>query len=290
MKLIAVGKRGITETTSDTSTVALAYAGPPLAKLQDNFDSNDSLVYFTNLTWGRTTIKAYSAPNSITDSPIGVYKGNTTNSIYFPFTVITNSTSNLSFQHIALIDTTVNGSLNLPDLGIVSISKDFGQSWYDLIWVNKASSPKFKDPIDSSNWVVGYKSLNNYIGDTIMLRFTMMSNNFKNDDGWYIDNLSIDNIVDVPDTKPELGNIVANIYPNPANGIVTFQVGVPESGETVIRLYDYIGNMTKEIKNDIYPAGMQTFTVDLSGIAEGMYFCRITNSGATKTVPVIIQR
>jgi hypothetical protein len=286
LKLTAVGKRGSVETESNSSDVVVAYAGSPLKTLHENFDNPQTAVAtYTDQGWGTTTIKAVSLPNSITDSPVGNYKNNANNSIYFPPLVMTSTDTTLCFEHIALIDQS-------NDWGVVSISKDFGSTWQANLGVNNTRSKGFTSDIATSQWFNEARDISNYKNDTIMIKFTLISNNFKSADGWYIDDLRVSNEVASVETQQDYQDgLIVNVYPNPAaSDLVSIRVTIPFTGNTTISMYDMLGNLVKNVIDTRYEPGVYENSINISGLLDGFYYCRVSYNGITKTVPVIVNR
>jgi hypothetical protein len=68
-----------------------------------------------------------------------------------------------------------------------------------------------------------------------------------------------------------------NIYPNPSNGIFTFDYSLERQTDLQIVVYDMLGNQVTEEVRIIVQSG--TRTLDLSGAAQGVYTVRIVVDG-----------
>ncbi len=283
--LKAIGKRGDIETESDYSELSVAYAGEPYTELYDNFDNvPDTVATYTNQGWGLTQIKAVSPPNALTDSPIGNYANNATNYIYFPPVILSPTMKTLGFEEIALIQK--NG-----DAGIVWISSNFGSTWNTLVSVNSDRSPGFTSDIATSSWYSERISIDKYVGDTVMIAFELYSNNFNNKDGWYIDNLKIDNSPALVDNADYYGSgITLNASPNPVMNSVNIGLMLPLPGNVVISLYDIMGNIVKTIHNGRLDSGQYSFITDMSELSDGIYYCKVNAENASKTIPIIVNK
>jgi hypothetical protein len=283
--LKAVGKRGKIETESDFSNVSVAYAGEPFTELYDNFDDTpDTVARYTNQGWGLTQIKAVSPPNALTDSPIGNYANNATNYVYFPPVILSQTMKTLGFEEIAIIQTG-------GDAGIVWLSSDFGVTWNSLVSVSSNRSSGFTDNVSTSSWYSERIGIDKYVGDTVMLAFELYSNNFNNKDGWYIDNLKIDDSPALVDYAGYFSSgMTLNAVPNPVLNSVKIEFTLPLPGDVVISLYDIMGNQVKNIHKGRLSPGEYSYVTDMSNLADGVYYCKVNAGNASKTIPIIVSK
>lgn len=278
--ITAVGKRGEIETESDYSEKVFSYSGAPLTKLEEYFDSEDSVAYYTEHYWARTNKKAYSNPNALTDSPEGNYPNNSeTFAILAPITINSKDTT-LNFYHIALID-----SLN-DDHGAVSISDDYGKTWKDLIWVDIRTSSKFKDNLQNSEYDLMQRNLSKYIGKTVYIKFLLYASKFRNNDGWYIDNIVLndDLFVSVNEQKELISASYLEAYPNPLSSYTNIRLTLPMPAKTSFNIYDALGNSVMRTETKEFDAGEHIINLNMSHLADGIYFCHVSIGGITKTI------
>jgi hypothetical protein len=83
--------------------------------------------------------------------------------------------------------------------------------------------------------------------------------------------------------------------PNPFAASTELEIGLPESGDVSIQIYDVAGRAVREEKLPGRQAGWQRVTLDGRGgdgrpLASGVYFCRVTANGATVTRKLVIAR
>lgn len=72
------------------------------------------------------------------------------------------------------------------------------------------------------------------------------------------------------------------VFPNPAREQASVRFAVPKRKEVTLRVYDVLGREVRTIASE--PAGgRQERQVDLSGLASGTYFLRLSAGGQTKT-------
>jgi len=88
----------------------------------------------------------------------------------------------------------------------------------------------------------------------------------------------------------ESGNIPAGFalfqnYPNPFNPVTKISFALPESGITLLEIFDITGRLVSEIVNTKLSAGMHEYSFDAMDLAAGLYFCKLTfgTGGSSET-------
>jgi hypothetical protein len=294
LRFKSITVRGSIETSSDYSQESLiAYAGAPLSVLTETFDDAENMTpHYKEGTWGLTTAKASSPPNSFTDSPSGNYLPNRDDVLMFPPVVIQAGKSTFSFEHIALIDTatqTREGQL-WYDVGAVSWTKDFGKTWNYYHFWNAGSSPNFilKD-LANSQWEKVAKDMSQFIGDTIIFRFSMITNGFREAEGWYIDNVELNDSPSGVDSDIITQSRIFT-FPNPVSDNSQLQIDLTRSANINVSLYNSLGIKVMDLSDEFVMQGRKVMKFDLSTINSGLYFYRINMDGITKTIPISIVR
>jgi parallel beta-helix repeat protein len=190
---------------NSNDTFCMSFTGMPLLTLTytDNFDGPTNYWAQEGNVWqrgtpGQTTLNAaYTAPNAWMTKLTSNYPDNSTSYLYSPFFDISSvNNAMLKFVHKYKIPS--------GDGGSVQYSTDGGQTWILLgFW---------GDPL-GTNWYTGQTSGNHYFGGTqsswlmssynlsavlastnnpIQFRFVLTANASGNDEGWLIDNFSIE--------------------------------------------------------------------------------------------------
>ena len=81
--------------------------------------------------------------------------------------------------------------------------------------------------------------------------------------------------------------MAVHIFPNPAVSFVSLQLPPKAFGAAIIGIYDLNGR--KLLEKQI-PKGTEEFTVDVSSLQSGLYFCRIRTEKGSVTKKLIIQK
>jgi bacillopeptidase F len=126
--------------------------------------------------WGITGARARAGTHSLTDSPDGNYANNTDASATLRVYLNGLSRPLLSFWQFYSLE------LN-RDFGFVEVSGDNGTNWSRLAGITGYGG---------TNWQQQQQlDLTPYAGVDLLIRFRLKSNGSVQDDGWYIDDVSI---------------------------------------------------------------------------------------------------
>ncbi|MCX7879615.1 MAG: T9SS type A sorting domain-containing protein [Ignavibacteria bacterium] len=288
VKIRSIGKRANKLTPSEFSNEVLAYSGAPMLSLSENFDEINNLTpYLTEGTagiWGLTNRVSFSSPNSLTDSPEGDYKPKSENYVIFAPVVLKAPNLTLSFEEIAIIDSS-------GDVGVISVSRDFGKSWDNIAWIDMRRSKYFKDNVSESRWFTENRSLKEYENDTVLIKFSLITNPLKNKDGWYIDNLRIDDDINFVDEYERFSNAFQiAISPNPTKDKLNVEIVLPSPAKFSLKIVDMFGNNVLQEIGKFGFAGPQIFTFSLEGLPSGVYFLQAEALGVIKSEPFIVIR
>ena len=84
-------------------------------------------------------------------------------------------------------------------------------------------------------------------------------------------------------------NDMLSVFPNPANNQLHVIVKVSQAEQTSLQISDMNGKLVKQIANEA-ASGTQNITVDLNGLSEGLYFCRLLTTEGTSNLKFAIAR
>jgi hypothetical protein len=106
-------------------------------------------------------------------------------------------------------------------------------------------------------------------------------------------NRNVNNVTLTPIiTVPTSGNILeAKVFPNPARGVFTVEMYIPESGTTRIELLNTVGQSAGALNEAFRTKGKHTVTLNKTVLSAGAghYYLKITNKGNTKIVQLTLQ-
>ena len=144
----------------------------------DDFESGTA-NWNASGSWALTAENSVSPVNSLADSPSTLYTNNTDASIQLASPVDLSSASIpvLRFQHWYAIE-------NGYDFGTVELSIDNGVSW--------ESPPLLTCTGEQQDWRQEQLDLSAYVGESILVRFRLLTDASVVRDGWYIDDVLID--------------------------------------------------------------------------------------------------
>ncbi|MFZ1730283.1 MAG: T9SS type A sorting domain-containing protein [Bacteroidota bacterium] len=79
-------------------------------------------------------------------------------------------------------------------------------------------------------------------------------------------------------------------FPNPASESATINYVLRKAMAVDLELYNQLGERVAEIGNGFEPAGVHSMHFDMSGLAPGTYFVRLSSAGSYVTKPLLISR
>jgi carboxypeptidase T len=242
-------------------------------------DAANSLNNWTvSASWNTTTSTFYSASSSITDSPNGDYANNANKSITLSSGVDLNNAvaATLSFygkweieagyDYVQLEISTNGGNSWIPQCGNYtkagSANQEQGEPLYDGF---------------QSTWVKEEINLSDYLGQTVIARFTLVSDNWAQEDGFYFDDFEI-NVVYGPSGIEELtenGLYISQNIPNPANETTTINYILPQTkGNAYLNITNGMGQIIDRI---LLNNTSQNIQVSTSQLSQGVYYYYIEN-------------
>ncbi|MEX2483220.1 MAG: M14 family zinc carboxypeptidase, partial [Brumimicrobium sp.] len=229
--------------------------------------------------WDLTTEDYYSPNNSFTDSPNSEYFNEQFSIFNFKDTInLTNATSAL---------TRFRAKWNIEDgydYVQFQVSTNFGSSW--IPQCGKFTNPGVQNwgtpqPVDEplydgvqDDWILEEVSLSDYLGEEIMIRFILVSDQGVTEDGFYFDDFEL--LYDIDDaslTESNLSNF--KLIPNPSNDKVQIALTnfVSEGSVSVIDATGKLVNKT-EISQQT-----NSVSLDVSNYNQGIYFVSVTIEG-----------
>lgn len=285
----------------DTVKVKL---GVPIVLFEDNADSLELFWHSPGFIpdWGVTERFAHSGDRSYTDSRSEKYYNSNETSLTLLEDINLTGLDNayLSFWTRYQIESVYDG-------GVLGISVDSGATWnYVGGTLAKSIANFFPDwydydlyPTDliytgsSYEWQKEEIDLSDYLGESILIRFTFFSDWNIEMDGWYIDDIKVTTYdfttdVDQPETISYNFELEQN-YPNPFNPSTKIKYQIPETGHVSLKVYDLLGREVAELVNTTQSAG--NYSIDFSsksGFSSGIYFYRLQEGEFSKTRKMLL--
>jgi len=256
------------------------------------FSNGNTMTGWTSPVWGTSNIHYVSAPFSITDSPIGNYPDNADE-------IITTSSA------INLVDA-VSARLNFwarwetepgYDYTEVLVSADNGSTWLPQCGKYTIAGSGNQDPGQplfngfQLSWVKEDISLDDYLGQNILLRFELKSDQATNYDGFYFDDLIVKKIINPNGIKEVDGQSTILLFqniPNPAGEYTFVHYQLPGNEKAEWKLVNPLGQVILEEKLLSSEGDIRIETRDLPA---GIYFYRIeSDGGASATLKLVVRK
>ncbi|MBM3403335.1 MAG: T9SS type A sorting domain-containing protein [Bacteroidetes bacterium] len=262
------------------------YYGIPLVIFEDPCSNFENWV--TNGNWEITPYQFHSPASSITDSKFGNYQNSQNSS------VTTINKINLSNAAVAILNFWARWKIEDGyDYVQVKVSANNGINWTPLQgkYTNPGTSsqaagqPVYDGIMDG--WVKEEIDLAGFIDNEIKIRFTLISDVWTVDDGFYFDDLTVtivENTVGVDEPHAKIA--VSEPFPNPAGEEIQVTYSYPGDDGSLL-LNDLTGKTLIKIPLDPF---RQTVRIPLSNLTPGLYFYHIAGKQGNSSVrKVIIQ-
>jgi len=265
-------------------------SGTPQDLVNEDNSSFDN--YFTNGDWSLTTDEFVSEPSSITDSPLGRYENDTDSEIILTTPIdLTNSEQAIlqywakweienNYDYVQIMATDNNGTTWTPLCGkytnLASPDQPEGEQLYDGI---------------QADWVLEEVSLNDYLGETIQLKFLFFSDGFVRADGFYFDDLNVISFQDNTTPTEELFVNLSNmrVSPNPFSTDFSIELDLIAAAQDVqINLINSLGQTIQFKDYGTLASGRHRFDWDGTALSNGVYFIQYRDGdGQEKTMRLV---
>lgn len=264
--------------------------GTPQDLLNDDNSNFDNYLTFED--WGLTTDEFVSGPSSITDSPMGRYRNETDSEIFFTTPI------DLTSSELAILRYWAKWEIE-DDYDFVQIlaSDDNGSTWAPLCgkYTNLASpdQPEGEQLYDGlqADWVLEEVSLDDYLGETILIKFRLFSDQFVRADGFYFDDLSVISYQFMTTPTEELSVSLSDmrISPNPFSTEFSLELDLTAPTEQVnISLINTLGQTLQSKNYGSLSAGRHQFDWDGTQLSNGVYFIQYRDgNGQEQTVRLV---
>ncbi len=252
---------------SDISNDTTIYTGTFEYSYEDTFETASLRKYLNSGQWGVTADFFHSEPFSMTESPKGEYIKQTDYSLrIFPVLLDKNRQTALSFWHACIVDKS--------DKAIVQYSLDLGESWINLAEYDERDYTPWSDGIlNDQDWKKESFIIEEAINDidTLLVRFLLKTNFIAENDGWYVDDIVIDQLSSVEEYQSQ--EIL--LYPNPASEVINIECRAEELN--YIEVYDIFGQKQTITEGNI-TISKSNIEINIGYLDQGTYFVKINSS------------
>ncbi len=246
-------------------------------------DSGNSVTEnYENNGWDITTATFVSPSSSITESPDGNYENNEnktitlseeldlSTAIYADVTFYAKWSIHINWDYTQFLVSTDNGITWIPQCG------KYTQPGSDLGF-QPEGEPLYHGT--NTSWVFEEINLNDYLGESILIRFQFASNDFGTQDGFYFDDLTVSIVDEEILSTSNVEEIQFIVYPNPVNSLLNITTAVTNYS---VSIYNIQGQLISSLSNY---SGSQS--IDYSSFSKGIYLMNFTSENYTKTFKII---
>ncbi len=230
-------------------------------------------------SWGLTTLHAASPTTSLTDSPNGDYVARADNTIELAMPVnIPANARNPEFRFLARWEVE-----EFTDFAQVAIATSNNPNWTPLCGQYTTVGRNFAKPDEpvyaglQAAWVQERINLSAYAGQNVRFRFRVKSDDFREQDGFYVDDVEVrwydpNQTVDV--VEPTTAPPVLSVLPNPADQVVRLTWNAEQSQVAALRVFNALGVLVAEQSIEAR-TGEMSVSLPVGAWPNGVYTCQI---------------
>ena len=270
---------------TDVDTITQHFGNPVIA-LSD--DASDLANWNTSGSWGATSEDYVSAPSCITDSPFNYYQPFENNSLKLANPV----------SLIGAVDAVMTFSAKWDiergyDYLQITASADGGSTWIPLCGKYTVTGTVQQMPGEpvydgtKLQWVKEEISLNDFLGQNLLIRFTLVSDAAAEFNGFFFDDMKIEFINSTGvGIEPEVSNMyLSQPVPNPSTNLTSIHYrNVAQGSEMVV--YDVFGRLVWKKKI----SGSGKIEIPTENFSKGMYSCFVQlPDGSVSTAKKLIK-
>lgn len=251
---------------SAVSNDVLAYTGPVATELDEKFDAAVLPPYYNSGVWSIVT--ALGNRRTLTESPDGDYRRLANDTlILFPVR-ITGATPALQIEHAALVDPS--------DSAVVELSDDGMTSWREIGAFSAANYAAWQDDIfDQNDFTVHTLPFTSAPDNVVFVRLRFTSGFSRNEDGWYIDRLTLGTVSTGVDM---MTGTQWDIHPNPASTYLMVSWPVDNRGFATATVTDMLGRK-QELPVEWSQSGA---AIDINMLLSGTYILTLDRGNGTR--------
>ena len=240
--------------------------GVPITILED--DSNFPFNTWNFSTWGSTDEDFFSPETSITDSPYSNYNNESLEFLILQESIDLDGFSSAQINFFAKWE--IESGFDYVQL---EISNDQGNSWQPQCgkYTNLGKENTFEaynEPLYDGNqyeWVNEVVDLNDYLGDEILIRFKLYTDQYLRQDGFYFDEFKILGFSENLNTS-NIQNDRVFIYPTIVENNVKI---ISYKNISKILVHNSIGKKVLELNEN------NITEINLNNIEAGIYFIKL---------------
>ena len=273
--------------TSHDTITKYYQSSAPTHLLNDDLSTNQNWQNIQGTSWLTTPFSYYSAPRSMTDSPGSNYQGNSTNQVISKNAVDLSNAVSATLTFWAKWD--IETSYDFVQVGGSATSSSFYTPLCGLYTKSGSQNQAQDEPLYDGlqdTWVQESIDLVDFLGGDFYLSFTLISDSWVEEDGYYFDDVQIQvNYQTGSETLSLEDFIIKQNQPNPAKSSTTIQLeNYPNDAQLVI--FNSIGQ--EMYRKTIQENQNQINTSDWNA---GIYFYRLESAeGVSKSFKMEVMK
>ncbi len=263
------------------------YVGQGIQETEELLSSGEDLTAWEETNeWGLTSAEYYSAPGSITDSPVGSYTNNAENVLTSQAFTIPSSADEAWLEFYTKWD--IESGYDYVQIQVEDLSNNSIEPLCGLYTTNGAGGfQPLDEPLydgTQNSWVLERMDLSPYIGQEIQIHYVLRSDNWVEADGFYFDDMEaymvsndiVDHIVPVFEQQK------VQVYPNPGAHALNIECSASKIDQ--VQVFDLYGRLLHQsIVDDTF------YQINTSFWRKGMYAIQIQTDESVELVSWVKQ-
>lgn len=236
-------------------------------------ENGDDISQWDTNDWNVTDEEYYTPSNCITDSPNSNYSDNQSSSIEIIENLdLTNATdAHLTYAAKWQIEEGY-------DYVVLEVSTDGGMEYAPQcgLYTSTGVQDQFEGaPLydgEQNEWVEEFIDLSDYLGETIKVRFRLVSDQIVNEDGFYFDDFQI-NVIESTTGFEDFysDNTKVSLYPNPATDLTKLDYVLPVgTNNALVNVTDAQGRVIFDRELNQSKGSME---INVNELSSGAYNC-----------------
>lgn len=132
--------------------------------------------------------------------------------------------------------------------------------------------------------------ISSYAGQTARVRFRFVSDPGVNEEGWYVDDVSVGVPTGIQEDPANIREGSCTLFSIPSGGGYAIAFSIPQSSIIRLAVYDLMGRRHRLLHEGILRGGSHELFFDTAGTPSGVYFVRLLGSGISLTEKVVVIR
>ena len=154
----------------------------------------------------------------------------------------------------------------------------------------QTEAPIFKMPVQFAAYFQGKETVGSFVDSTVTQTSTIEFPTQPDSVVFDPDNRIMKQVVPWSDTTMPYSSLLINNFPNPFNSTTRITYTLPVGTKVSFEIYDVLGRKVKYLDKGYQEADTYSITFDGSGLASGVYICRMTTDFGNRIIKLLLEK